>query len=81
MILRKAQGLVQCVYEEGKTDFDIRELHEECTVEVTGTVKAEERAPQGFEIRLESIRILSKPAAPPPHSGEQVEVLNTVPGD
>ena len=66
VILRKAQGLVQCVYEEGKTDFDIRELHEECTVEVTGTVKAEERAPQGFEIRLESIHILSKPAAPLP---------------
>ena len=63
VILRKAQGLVQCVYEEGKTDFDIHELHEECTVEVTGTVKAEERAPQGFEIRLKSIRILSKPAA------------------
>ena len=29
VILRKAQGLVQCVYEEGKTDFDIHELNEE----------------------------------------------------
>ena len=52
VILRKAEGLVQCVYEEGKTDFDLKTLKEESAVEVTGIVTEEERAPQGFEIRL-----------------------------
>lgn len=52
VILRKAEGLVQCVYEEGVTNFDIHDLKEESAVEVLGTVKAEERAPHGFEIRL-----------------------------
>ena len=62
VILRKAEGLVQCVYEEGKTDFDLKELKEESAVEVTGVVALEERAPQGFELRLTAIRVLSEPA-------------------
>ena len=66
VVLRKSRGLVQCVYEAGITDFDIRELKEESAVEVTGVVKAEERAPQGFEIRLKEIRVLSRPAEPLP---------------
>ena len=66
VILRKSRGLVQCVYEAGITDFDIRELKEESAVEVMGVVKAEERAPQGFEIRLKEIRELSRPAEPLP---------------
>lgn len=66
VILRKSRGLVQCVYEAGITDFDIREMKEESAVEVMGVVKAEERAPQGFEIRLKEIRVLSRPAEPLP---------------
>ena len=66
VVLRKAEGLVQCVYEEGVTNFDIRNLREESAVEVTGTVKPEERAPGGFELRLQEIAVLSKPAAPMP---------------
>ena len=62
VILRKAEGLVQCVYEAGKTNFDLRDLKEESAVEVTGTVAAEKRAPHGFEIRLTQIRVLSEPA-------------------
>lgn len=62
VILRKAEGLVQCVYEERKTDFDLKELKEESAVEVTGVVTLEERAPQGFELRLTGIRVLSQPS-------------------
>ena len=62
VILRKAEGLVQCVYEEGKTDFDLKELKEESAVEVTCVVALEERAPQGFELRLTGIRVLSQPS-------------------
>ena len=66
VILRKSQGLVQCVYEAGVTDFDIRELKEESAVEVRGPLRAEERAPYGFEIRLKEIQVLSQPAEPLP---------------
>lgn len=66
VVLRKAEGLVQCVYEEGKTNFNLKELKEESAVEVTGVVALEERAPHGFEIRLQEIRILSEPTEPMP---------------
>lgn len=62
VILRKAEGLVQCVYEAGTTAWDLRDLKEESAVEVTGVVAREARAPQGFEIRLRKIRVLSEPA-------------------
>ncbi|MCI8659084.1 MAG: aspartate--tRNA(Asn) ligase [Lachnospiraceae bacterium] len=61
VILRKAQGLIQCVCEKGKTDFSLKDLKEESAVEVMGVVVSEKRAPQGFELRLKSIRILSEP--------------------
>ena len=66
VILRKREGLLQCVFEEGKTKFDLKDLKEAATVEVEGAVKSEDRAPNGFEIRLDSIRVLSEPAAPMP---------------
>lgn len=66
VILRKAAGLVQCVFEEGVTAFDLKTLKEESAVEVTGTVSFEARAPGGFEIRLKSVKVLSEPAAQMP---------------
>ena len=52
VILRKAEGLVQCVYEEGKCPFPLKDLKEESAVEVIGLVTREGRAPHGFELRL-----------------------------
>ena len=66
VVLRKREGLLQCVFEEGKTKFDLKDLKEAATVEVEGAVKSEDRAPNGFEIRLDSIRVLSEPVAPMP---------------
>ena len=62
IVLRKREGLVQCVYEEGKSRFDIQDLKEADTVEVEGKVKMEDRAPNGFELRLDTVKILSEPA-------------------
>ncbi|HAP22210.1 MAG TPA: aspartate--tRNA(Asn) ligase [Lachnospiraceae bacterium] len=61
IVLRKREGLVQTVYEEGLTNISIKDLHEEDTVEVSGVVAKEERAPQGFEIRLREVKVLSQP--------------------
>lgn len=66
VILRKTEGLVQCVYEEGKMAFDLSLLKEESAVRVTGTISMEDRAPHGFELRLSSIEVLSQPAEPLP---------------
>ena len=62
VILRKREGLLQCVFEEGVTDFDLKDLKEASAVEVEGTVAKEDRAPNGIEIRLKKIKVLSQPA-------------------
>jgi nondiscriminating aspartyl-tRNA synthetase len=63
IVLRKYDGLVQCVYEESKVPgFSIKNLREGATMEAKGVVATEERAPNGFEVRLSEIIVLSEPA-------------------
>ncbi len=62
IILRKAEGLVQCVYESGVAGFDLSDVKEEACVKVSGTISKEERAPGGYEIRLKTLKVLSEPA-------------------
>ena len=62
IILRKREGLVQTVYEKGAVDIPLKDLCEEAAVEVRGDVAKEDRAPNGFEVRLRGIRILSRPS-------------------
>lgn len=61
LILRKAEGLLQCVCEKG-TGPELLGIREESAVIVTGTVSAEARAPHGIELRLTAIEVLSSPA-------------------
>ena len=62
VILRKREGLLQCVYEAGKVNVPLSEIKEGTTLEVTGTVKEEEKAPHGIEIRMTDVTILGQPA-------------------
>lgn len=62
IILRKRDGLLQCVFEEGITKFDLKDLREAFTIEAEGIVAKESRAPGGIELRLENVKVLSKPA-------------------
>lgn len=62
LLLRNYEGVIQCIYEEGKASFDVEALREGATLEAKGTVRTEDRAPNGFEIVLKEIRILSEPA-------------------
>ncbi len=66
IILRRRDGLLQCVYEAGITDFDLKQLREAACVEVEGVVRCEERAPWGIELRLKKVHILSEPSEPMP---------------
>ena len=66
IILRKREGLVQCVYEEGVSKFSLKDVKEADTVEVSGMLEQSEKAPNGIEIRLGELKILSEPAEPMP---------------
>ena len=63
VVLRKREGLLQGVYEEGIAGFDLKDLREADAVEIEGTLEKNEKAPNGIEIRMESLRILSEPEA------------------
>ncbi len=65
-VLRKREGLLQCVWEEGVSAFSRKDVREGDAVEFTGIVRSEERAPQGFEIRVRTVRILAEPEEPMP---------------
>ena len=66
VILRKREGLLQCVYEEACAEFPLKELKEADTVKACGVLAASEKAPDGVEIRLKSVSVLSRAAAPLP---------------
>lgn len=66
VILRRRDGLLQCVFEEGVTAFDLKTLKEASSIVAEGTIHKEERAPHGVELRLTGITVLSEPAAPMP---------------
>ncbi len=66
VILRKRGGLFQCVFEQGKTSLDRKDLKEEGSVELTGILERDERAPHGTELRITEGRILSTPYEPAP---------------
>ena len=61
VILRKSEGLLQCVYEEGSATFDLKEIKEASTLEVEGVLEQNEKAPNGIEIRMKKVKILSQP--------------------
>lgn len=62
VILRRHDGLIQCIYEEGNANFDLKDLREAFTVEVTGTLSKADKAPNGIEICITDLKILSVPA-------------------
>ena len=66
VILRKKEGLIQTVWEEGQTDLELSEIREGDDIHVTGQVKDEERAPHGKEVRLSTISHLSHVSCPLP---------------
>lgn len=76
LILRRRDGLLQLVCEEGKTKEGYREVREGDTLKAEGTIRKEERSPGGLEIVTEEVTKLSesKKAFPLPVSRKK---LNT----
>lgn len=66
VVLRKRDGLLQCVYEENTAAFPLKDLKEASAVEAEGILREEERAPGGIELLLREMKVLSRPTAPMP---------------
>jgi len=64
LLLRDGAGVIQCTLKKdkvgAKTFETIGELPVESTVEITGIVKEDPRAPRGYEISIDSIKVLNK---------------------
>ena len=61
VLLRTARQVVQCIYSEEQAKFLLEELQEESCVKFSAEVAAEERSHTGYELRLISVEVLSKP--------------------
>lgn len=61
IILRKRDGLLQCVVPKEKKEQMLKEVREEACVEIFGKLVKEERAVNGEEIRIKKMSILSSP--------------------
>ena len=59
--LRDGTGICQCVVFKGNVDEDTfenaKELTQESSIKITGTVKADERAPGGYEIDVKALEV------------------------
>lgn len=63
VLLRTKRSVVQCVYSQEFSKFPLELLREESSVVLSAKVAAEERAKAGYELRIESVKILSEPKA------------------
>lgn len=78
LILRDGTGLLQCVYFKGNVSeevFDLASrLGQESSIEVTGKVKVEPRAPGGYELDATGLKLISEahdyPITPKDHGVE-----------
>lgn len=61
IVLRMREGLLQCVYHEGKVDMQKKDIKEGSFLWVEGEIAENEKAPGGKELVLSKVRLLSVP--------------------
>ncbi|MCD8214558.1 MAG: aspartate--tRNA(Asn) ligase [Clostridiales bacterium] len=61
IILRKINGLIQCVYDKKGTEDEKRILRVENSIRVKGNLVENKKAPHGLEILVEDIELISVP--------------------
>ncbi len=59
LVIRDRDGLVQAIIDAGAENDKLKDLTTESVVSVTGSVVAEERAPEGAEIHVTAVDIIS----------------------
>ena len=61
IVLRDSSSTIQCIFERekfGKMWEEIDHLQVEASLEISGQIKKDERAPTGYEIQVESYTIV-----------------------
>lgn len=76
IILRRRDGLLQLVCEEGRTEEEYTKVREGDTLKAGGKIRKEERSPGGLEILTEEIVRLSRARKPMPLPISR-KILNT----
>src|SRR3989344_7036860 len=71
IIIRDGQSLIQCKLEPSNSSVPAENYAEGNYVSVTGVCRKEPRAPHGAEVEIETIKVLSMPAAEMPFSVNQ----------
>ncbi len=66
VVLRKREGLLQCIYEKEKAGFALKNVREGAAIEAEGVLENSKKAPGGIEIALRALTVLSEPVEPPP---------------
>ena len=78
LILRDGTGYLQCVFFKGNVSEDVFDmagkLGQESSIEITGKVKEDKRAPGGFELDVTDLKVISEthdyPITPKEHGVE-----------
>jgi len=64
LLIRDGTGIIQCTVKKGTVEDRIfeetKDLTQESSLEITGVVKEDKRAPGGYEIRVESLKIFHR---------------------
>lgn len=66
VILRTSREVIQCIYSDEFSEFNLEILKEESCVELTADVIADERSKTGWELRMISVNILTTPSSESP---------------
>ena len=76
IVLRDATGIVQCTFKDTSKHFkDAESLLIESSVELAGVVKKDERAPTGYEVEGDALKILHKSEPFPITKDQSTELL------
>ncbi len=75
LLIRDGTGMIQCVMTKGEVADEVfnsyERLNQESSLEVTGAVRQDQRAPGGYELNLEDLKIVQiaedYPITPKPH--------------
>lgn len=65
VVLRKREACCSA-FEEGTTDYAVKDLREEMAVEISGVLEEDARAPHGIEIRAREVKVFGRPYEAPP---------------
>ena len=78
IVLRDSTGIIQCVFEKEtfRDKFeDLKELQIEASIQITGEIKKDERAPSGYEIQATDFQIIGLSDQFPIQKDQSAELL------